>query len=102
MRDTQREEAETQAEGEAGSMQGARRRTRSQGPRVTAWTEGGAKPLSHPGIPPSDHFKSKKTTIRFRNSSNVTWRVLYSSLSPGTMKEAGKKPFGGNLGGSVV
>ena len=31
MRDTQRE-AETQAEGEAGSMQGARRRTRSQDP----------------------------------------------------------------------
>ena len=34
MRDTERE-AETQAEGEAGSMQGARCRTRSQDPGVT-------------------------------------------------------------------
>ena len=39
MRDTQRE-AETQAEGEAGSMQGARRGTRSQDPGVTPWAEG--------------------------------------------------------------
>ena len=43
------EKAETQAEGEAGSMQGARRGTRSRVSRVTPWTEGGAKPLSHPG-----------------------------------------------------
>ena len=33
-------EAETQAEGEAGSLQGARRRTRSQDPGVTPWAEG--------------------------------------------------------------
>ena len=44
-------EAETQAEGEAGSMQGARRETRSQVSRITPWTEGGAKPLSHLGCP---------------------------------------------------
>ena len=50
MRDTQRE-AETQAEGEAGSMQGAQRRTRSRDPRVTPWAEGGVKLLSHPGCP---------------------------------------------------
>ena len=43
-------EAETQ-EGEAGSMQGARCRTRSQDPRITPWAEGNAKPLSHLGCP---------------------------------------------------
>ena len=52
MRDTERErEAETQAEGEAGSMQGARHRTLSRGSRAMPWAEGGAKPLSHPGCP---------------------------------------------------
>ena len=39
MRDTQRE-AETQAEGEAGSMWGARCGTRSQDPGITSWAEG--------------------------------------------------------------
>ena len=38
-------EAETQAEEEAGSMQGARLGTRSQDPGVTACTQGGANPL---------------------------------------------------------
>ena len=40
-------EAETQAEGEAGSTQGARRWTRSRDSGVTPWAEGGAQPLSH-------------------------------------------------------
>ena len=44
-------EAETQGEGEAGSMQGARRRTQSRVSRIMAWAEGSAKPLSHPGYP---------------------------------------------------
>ena len=39
--------AETQAEGEAGSMQGARRGTRSGVSGITTWDEGGAKPLGH-------------------------------------------------------
>ena len=39
MRDTERE-AETQAEGEAGSMQGAQYRTRSQDPRITTGAKG--------------------------------------------------------------
>ena len=52
MRDTEIERAaETQAEGEAGSMQGARRGTQSQVSRITPWAEGGVKPLSHPGCP---------------------------------------------------
>ena len=50
MRDTERE-AETQAEGEAGSMQGARRGTGFQVSRIMPWAEGGAKPLSHLGCP---------------------------------------------------
>ena len=50
MRDTQRE-VETQAEGEAGSMQGAQCGTRSRVSRVTPWAEGGTKPLSHLGYP---------------------------------------------------
>ena len=52
MRYTKREK---EAEGEADSMKGARRRTRSQVPRIRAWAEGGAKPLSHLGCP-RDHL----------------------------------------------
>ena len=55
MRDRERE-AETQAEGEAGSMQGAQHGTRSQDPRIRPWTEGGAKPLSHWGCPTMEIF----------------------------------------------
>ena len=52
MRDRERERAvETQAEGEAGSMQGAQCGTRSQVSRITPWAEGHAKPLSHWGCP---------------------------------------------------
>ena len=48
MRDTHRERSkDTQAEGEAGSMQGASRMWDSiRVSRITPWTEGGAKPLS--------------------------------------------------------
>ena len=44
-------QAETQAEGEAGSLQGARRGTGSRDTRIRPWAEVGAKPLSHPGCP---------------------------------------------------
>ena len=44
-------EAETQAEGEAGSMQGARHGTRSWVSRITPWAAGGAKLLRHRGCP---------------------------------------------------
>ena len=50
MRDTQRE-AETQAEGEAGSTQGAQRGTQSQVSRIRPWAEGSTKLLSHLGCP---------------------------------------------------
>ena len=49
MRDT---ETEIERQGEAGSMQGARRETRSRVSKITPWTKGSAKPLSHPGCPP--------------------------------------------------
>ena len=58
MRDTQRE-ADTQAEGEAGSMLEARRETLSQDSRIMPWAEAGAKPLSHPGSP-KNKIKLKK------------------------------------------
>ena len=38
---------ETQAEGEAGSVQGAQRGTRSRVSRIRPWAEGSAKPPSH-------------------------------------------------------
>ena len=49
-------EAETQAEGEAGSRQGARRGTPFRVSRIAPWAEGGAKPLSHQGCPPFIYF----------------------------------------------
>ena len=50
MRDTERErDAETQAEGEAGSMQRARCETGSRDFTIMPWAEGGAKPLSDLG-----------------------------------------------------
>ena len=55
-RDTQRE-ADTQAEGEAGPMQGARHGTLSPVPRITPWAEGCAKPLRHPGCASNDFVK---------------------------------------------
>ena len=55
MIDTERG-AETQAEGEAGSMQGARRGTRSRVSTITPWAEGGSKPLSHQGCPKPNPF----------------------------------------------
>ena len=42
-----RRETETQAEGEAGSMQGAGCATQSWVPKIMPWAEGGAKPLGH-------------------------------------------------------
>ena len=51
MRDTHTErEVETQAEGEAGSTQEARHRTRSQIPGSWLEPKADAQPLSHPGV----------------------------------------------------
>ena len=40
-------------------MQGARHGTGSWVSKITPWTEGGAKLLSHPGCPPSESFDSR-------------------------------------------
>ena len=67
MRDTEKERgAETQAEGEADSMQGAGCGTPSRVSRITPWAESGAKPLSHPGCPLSclkQNFSPKRKTV---------------------------------------
>ena len=47
--------AETRAEGEAGSLQGARRGTPGSQPELKT----DAQPLSHPGAPPSVSFFKK-------------------------------------------
>ena len=44
-------DAETQAEGEAGSMQGSRCGIQSWDSRIMPGLKAGAKPLSNPGIP---------------------------------------------------
>ena len=57
MRDSERERekrergAETQVEGEAGSMQGPRWGTQSQIPGSRPELKADAQPLSHPGVP---------------------------------------------------
>ena len=55
MRDTERE-AETQAEGEAGSMQGARCGAQSPDPGSCPGLKADAQLLSHPGIPLLKYF----------------------------------------------
>ena len=55
MRDTQRE-AETQAEGEVGSMQGARCGTRPRDSRITPWAEGRRYTAEPPRCPRSLDF----------------------------------------------
>ena len=65
MTDRERE-AEIQAEGEAGSMQGAQCGTWSRVSRIRLWAEGGAKPLSHPGCPKPDFLNDSLTSqLRF-------------------------------------
>ena len=62
MRDTERErEAETQAEGEAGSMQGARHRTQSCDLRIRLW----AKDRRQTAAPPRDPDKCLFLMISF-------------------------------------
>ena len=60
MRDTDTERVpEAQAEGEAGSMQGAQRGTRFRVSRITPWEEDGAKPSAEPpGLPCHLNFYS--------------------------------------------
>ena len=73
MRDTERErEAETQAKGEAGSLQGAQCGTQSwiQGSRPEQKAD--AEPLSHSGIPDLQYFKNNSPGIE-RKSKKTFW-----------------------------
>ena len=63
MRDTQRE-AEIQAEGETGSMQGVRRGTRSRGPRIMHWAEGRRSTTEPPRDPLRINIQGKETLVR--------------------------------------
>ena len=73
MRDTERESGrETQAEGEAGSMQGVRCGTQSRVSRIAPWAEGGTKPLSHPGCP-------TKFVLKYFKLLFVWWLVRLAS-----------------------
>ena len=58
MTDTERERG-AEAEGEAGSMQGARCRTPSGTPGSHLEQKADAQPLSHPGVPNMEAFKIK-------------------------------------------
>ena len=90
MRDTEGEEreAETQAEGEAGSVQGARRGTRSRVPRMTARAEGGAKPRCHRGCPERgflgfpDLFFGREGTLVSRDFTRLLLSTPAAILSP--------------------
>ena len=74
MRDTQRERDRDTAEGEAGSMEGARCGTRSQVSRIRPWAEGGAKPLSHQGCPILHIFKKHmKQKFKVHALDNHLW-----------------------------
>ena len=70
MRDTQRE-AETQAEGEAGSIQGARCGTQSQVSRITPWAEGRRLTAEPPRRPPQGCFKLKNNFKHFPNGNTL-------------------------------
>ena len=83
MTDTERE-AETQAEGEAGSMQGARRGTWSWVSRTTPPAESGAKLLGHQGCPEAADFKKL-----YKQSSHIGWPTI--SLYPGLRDFPGHK-----------
>ena len=84
MRDTHTDRGR-EAEGEAGSMQGARQGTRSRVSRITPWAEGSAKRLSHSGCPNLPIFdkiaiRSKMVSLQFifsnvvqRNSTLGIW-----------------------------
>ena len=77
MRDTERE-AETQAEGEAGSTQEAQHGTRSRVSRITPQAEGSTEPISHQGCP-EFFFLKKRLSFVFTQTHTIS-DVLDSDL----------------------
>ena len=74
MRDTERER-QTQAEGEAGSMQGAWHGTQSPISRITPWVAGSTKLLCHRGCPENQLLKMYPKSIY-----TETWKNLGPNL----------------------
>ena len=68
-------EAETQAEGEAGSMQEANVGLDSGTPGSRPGPKAGAKPLSHPGIPSIPILKQNKMRLRKSGPKSPTARM---------------------------
>ena len=77
MRDTKRE-AETSAEGDAGSMQGACRGTPSKVSRIMHWAEGGTKPLTTRAVPQIS-FKWKLLCMEDKDESKKLCRYVKQS-----------------------
>ena len=104
MRDTERK-AETQAEGEAGSMQGARCGTPSQVSRIMPRAAGGAKPLRPRGCPRVSFLKDKSNCatpgfnppmlpVAFRIKPKLLARALSPALlSSGQVPRSSSLPF---------
>ena len=63
---TERErEAETQAEGEAGSMQGAQRGIRSRVSRIAPWAKGRRQTAAPPRDPPNQDLNNKNELFNY-------------------------------------
>ena len=79
MRHTQRErEAETQAEGEAGSMPGAWCGTRYRDPRITPWAQGRcstAEPPRRPGFKVlwTNHYELMDLNMNCEQINKIVW-----------------------------
>ena len=88
--ETQKErEAETQAEGDTGSMQGARCGTRSRVSRIRPWAEGGAKPLSPPRLPNISYLDRKfqrKKMFKCPKLVKMKYGMLILLIFPYTQK----------------
>ena len=78
-------EAETQAEGEAGSSQGAQCETPSQVFKVTPWAKVGVKPLSYLVFPDwcsskrKRHKGSLSTEVRILVTNDSVWDFLHTT-----------------------
>ena len=82
MRDTQRE-AETQAEGEAGSLGGAGCRSRSRDPRVMPWAEGRCSFAEPPRCPQELFFNclSDLLSLWVLTEPTLWWAVVPMAMS---------------------
>ena len=85
MRDTERE-AETQAEGEAGCLQGSRCGTRSQDPRITTWAKGRCLTTE-----PPRHPEANLCSFRGFEAKSPIWKSETKSLIRFFYKRTGNR-----------